>query len=252
MRQPRLIRQQVMAEPRDKLADPATVRDFYTGACAAAQAADPGTPCMVGAGPYYKLWRFTRDIVLPDNRHVSAPLTSRRGLTPRRSDVIYTFDYFQPADYCFQSHVDSPGGIPTYPGRYDCGALAGQQWAAGAPPYNTTRPVCPLGANHSVPFDADWHNSTLSGWAVALRTEASVPIFLNQWKVNYGISATAGRQRYMSDLARTLQQLNIGWAWWVWRGGGDPKGGSSGFVWGTGAAAGHDAAGLAAVVPFLA
>ena len=55
-----------------------------------------------------------------------------------------------------------------------------------------------------------------------------------------------------NDLARTLQQLNIGWAWWVWRGGGDPKGGSSGFVWGTGTAAGHDAAGLAAVVPFLA
>jgi hypothetical protein len=41
---------QVLAEPRDKLVNATVIRDFYEGACAAAQGADPNTPCMVGPG----------------------------------------------------------------------------------------------------------------------------------------------------------------------------------------------------------
>jgi hypothetical protein len=47
---------EVMAEPRDKDASPALVRSFYVDACDAVQSVAPGTPCMVGPGPYYKLW----------------------------------------------------------------------------------------------------------------------------------------------------------------------------------------------------
>ena len=43
---------EVMSEPRDKGASAAVVTDFYTKACGAAQAAAPGTPCVVGPGPY--------------------------------------------------------------------------------------------------------------------------------------------------------------------------------------------------------
>jgi hypothetical protein len=44
---------------------------------------------------------------------------------------------------------------------------------------------------------------------------------MNQWSVVHGVPASAGRYKYMADVAKELQALGIGWAWWVWRGGGD-------------------------------
>lgn len=55
---------------------------------------------------------------------------------------------------------------------------------------------------------------------VLLQQRHNVPVFLNQWSVVHGVPAASGRYRYMSDLASALQGLGIGWAWWVWRGGG--------------------------------
>ena len=49
---------EVMSEPRDKQISADVVRDFYAEGCRAVQGADPGTPCMVGNAPYYKLWNF--------------------------------------------------------------------------------------------------------------------------------------------------------------------------------------------------
>ena len=63
-----------------------------------------------------------------------------------------------------------------------------------------------------------------------------------------------GRFEFMADVAKELQRLDIGWAWWVWRGGGGPgfpKYGSSGFVWGTGSEAQHDDRAIDSVKPFM-
>ena len=66
--------------------------------CAAAQAVDPATPCMVGPGPYYKLWKFDSEMLISNN-----------------SNVIYTFDYFVPERFSFGKQQ-----MPTYPGEYEC------------------------------------------------------------------------------------------------------------------------------------
>lgn len=58
----------------------------------------------------------------------------------------------------------------------------------------------------------------------------------------------------MADLAATLQRMDIGWAWWTWRGGGDVgwKHGSSEIVYdfenGT---VGVDTAAVAALGPSM-
>lgn len=68
---PRIAAYEVMAEPRDKLVSADVIRDFYAGGCAAVQAVDPLSLCMVGPGPYYKLWHFnSADIILKNNSRV--------------------------------------------------------------------------------------------------------------------------------------------------------------------------------------
>eukprot|EP00040_Diaphanoeca_grandis_P034056 m.209675 g.209675 ORF g.209675 m.209675 type:complete len:499 (+) comp33048_c0_seq4:288-1784(+) len=180
---------EVMAEPRDKLATAAMIRDFYAGACAAAQTADPNTPCMIGPGPYYKLWNFNESILL------SQP------------NVIYTFDYFQPTDFVF-----GQSDIPLYPDVYNCSTLYSPNWVDQC---------CPDGGSSKVSFDANWSLSNFEKFAVPLQQHHNVPIIVNQWSVVHGVPKSAGRFQYMRDVARALQQLNIGWAWWVFRGGGD-------------------------------
>jgi hypothetical protein len=65
---------------------------------------------------------------------------------------------------------------------------------------------------------------------VALRDEAKVPVLMNQWSVVRGVTEKAGRYAYVSDLADLLQEFDIGWAWWTFRGN-EPKPGSSAFVY---------------------
>jgi len=202
---------EVMSEPRDKGASAAVVTDFYTKACAAAQAAAPGTPCVVGPGPYYKLWNFDDSILIKGNRN-----------------VIYTFDYFVPDDYIF-GRVDKATQkppIPSYPGNYSCAELVGgNPWTAKC---------CPHGGDAVEAFDADWTAANFAR-AAALRAKAAVPVFVNQWSVVHGSAeqpAPGGRYAYMRDVARALQAADIGWAWWVWRGGGSGwSHGSSEFVY---------------------
>jgi hypothetical protein len=233
---------EVMAEPRDKLASPDTIRSFYQQACGAVQSVEAETPCMVGPGPYYKLWRFDDSILLHNN-----------------PNVVYTFDYFEPTDYC-RRKTGKRSPVPTYPGQYTCAALVGP-WAWGqAPtptqpiPYNTSKNVCPdphRQGDQTVGFNSSWHQQNFANWAVALRRHADVPVVVNQWEVSYGVSAAEGRYIFMSDVARELQRLDIGWAWWVWRGGGQPVDGSSGFVWNEGASTHQDSDAIAAVTDFM-
>ena len=53
-----------------------------------------------------------------------------------------------------------------------------------------------------------------------VREENNVPIFINQWGVVHGVTEEQGRYDYMSDMAALMEELNIGWTWWVFRGGG--------------------------------
>ena len=45
--------------------------------------------------------------------------------------------------------------------------------------------------------------------------------------------APGGRYNFIRDVAKALQAMDIGWAWWVWRGGGESgwSHGSSEFVY---------------------
>jgi hypothetical protein len=198
---------EVLSEPRDKTVSSAVVRNFYEQSCAAAQSSDPGTPCMVGPAPYYKLWNFDTDILLRSN-----------------PNVIYTFDYFTPDDYVFGKGTS----IPSYPGNYTCAALVGgNPWTAKC---------CrgPAGGNEIEQFDAQWTASNFAR-AAALRGQAEVPVFMNQWSVVHGNAeqpAPGGRYEYIRDTAQALQAMDIGWAWWTWRGGGSGwSHGSSEFVY---------------------
>jgi hypothetical protein len=154
---------EVMAEPRDKAAAPAIVTEFYRGACNAVQVVDSHTPCMVGPGPYYKLWKFTPDILLLDN-----------------PNVIYTFDYFSPEAFVF-----GEPSIPTYPGTYNCTTLFTDVWVPEC---------CPDGAGAKVSFDAGWSAANFAKWAIPIK-QRGVPVFVNQWTTVHGVPASAGRYR---------------------------------------------------------
>lgn len=185
----RIAAYEIMSEPRDKKATPTQVRDFYAGGCKATQAVDPSTPCMVGSTPYYKLWTFNSDVIIPDN-----------------PNVIYTFDYFDPDDWAF-----GRDSVPQYPGIYPCSTLF-PGW---------TGRCCPGGqGNINITFNASWNNNQFSKFALPVRDTFNVPIFVNQWGVVHGVSAEQGRYEYMKDVTALLKNLDIGWTWWTWRGGG--------------------------------
>ena len=156
---------------------------------------------MVGPGSYYKLWGFDKDMLIND------------------TNVIYTFDYFEPAAFIFHdTKAEQP--ILTYPGSYPCSALY----------KGFTKQCCPKGAATKVTFDREWHRANLANWATALRDAADVPIFMNQWSVVRAVTEQAGRYKYVADIAALLQSMGIGWAWWTFRGN-EPKPGSSAFVY---------------------
>mmetsp|Transcript_75269 Transcript_75269/g.214083 ORF Transcript_75269/g.214083 Transcript_75269/m.214083 type:complete len:410 (-) Transcript_75269:414-1643(-) len=182
---------EIMSEPRDKDVSSLEVHDFYMQGCEAVQAIDAITPCMVGSGSYYKLWDFNDDVIIANN-----------------SNVIYTFDYFVPDDWAFGGTTN--GMIDQYPGTYLCKDLY--------PGWSGT--CCPQGANKNMTFDADWDRANLETWAVPVRESNNVPIFINQWGVVHGVTEEQGRYDYMSDMAALMEELNIGWTWWVFRGGG--------------------------------
>jgi len=186
----RIAAYEILSEPRDKTVDAAAVREFYEGGCAATREVDPQTPCLVGNAPYYKLWKFGNDTILANT-----------------SNVIYTFDYFEPAQYVFGSASPTDIAIPKYGAgtSYPCSTL-----------YKGWSQVCSTGGSAEVPFDKSWHEHNLRTYAESLK---QYPLFMNQFEVVHGVSAAAGRYEYITDLLSIAKDLDIGWAWWTWAGG---------------------------------
>jgi len=189
----RIAAYEILSEPRDKTVEPSAVREFYQGGCAATQQVDPQTPCMVGNAPYYKLWNFGDETVLLNS-----------------SNVIYTFDYFNPDQFVFGTpDSKSAPAIPKYGtgSSYECSTL-----------YKGWSQVCQHwgGAKASIPFDKQWHTHNLQMYAETLK---QFPLFMNQFEVVHGVSAEAGRYEYIGDLLAVAKELDIGWAWWTWAGG---------------------------------
>ena len=214
---------EVMAEPRDKLVNASVVREFYAGACSAVRRVEANTPCLVGPSPYYKLWNFNSSILLPNT-----------------SNVVYTFDYFQPSDFVF-----GRSDIPTYPGTYNCSTVyGGEPWVSQC---------CPGGLpSVLIELNISWHMQNIAQYALKLRAQ-NVPVIVNQWSAVHGLDAAAGRFRFISDVARTLQEAGIGWAWWVWRGGGDGWDHGSmeiAYYWSNGSVS-FDEQALAALKPYV-
>jgi hypothetical protein len=181
---------EIMSEPRDKDVSAQVVHDFYAEGCAAVHSVDPATPCMVGPRSYYKLYAFTDDVLLAND-----------------SNVIYTVDYFDPDEYVF-----GKGSLATYPAAYRCHELY-KGWTSEA---------CPGSDYHkSVNFDITWHEHNFATWAGNFKSKHNVPVFVNQWGVVHGVTEQQGRFEYMKDVAQTLKSMDIGWAWWTFRGGGE-------------------------------
>ena len=90
--------------------------------------------------------------------------------------------------------------------------------------------VCPTWNLSSVDdmlmLDYAFHQHNMYTYLAPLLT-AQKPIFINQWGVVHGVTEEQGRYDYMSDMAALMEELNIGWTWWVFRGGG-------GDTWATG------------------
>tara|TARA_B110001452_G_scaffold267370_1_gene277014 strand:+ start:1914 stop:3167 length:1254 start_codon:yes stop_codon:yes gene_type:complete len=220
----RIAAYEILSEPRDKSVAASAVRAVYEGGCAAVQQADPRTPCLVGGAPYYKLWTFGEQTLI------------------NNSNVIYTFDYFNPDAFVFgrdgttaatveesssaavaaaAAASDNPRyassalapPIAQYNASYPCSTLYDGWVSAACPSWNVSSDDAPI------MFDRSWHEHNLRYFADALKTAHDVPVFLNQFEVVHGVTEAAGRYAYIRDLLSIAQQLGIGWAWWTWEGG---------------------------------
>ena len=188
----RIAAYEVLSEPRDKNVNQKTVTEFYRGACEAVQSSDPLTPCLIGPKPYYNIFEFENgeDLLLAQN-----------------SNVLYTFDFFMPQKWFEYDDV-----VKTYPGTYKCKDI----YKGYVNHLN-----CPEGANSLISFDRDWFKSVLQGYVVKFRDTYNVPIFLNQFAVHYQVTEANGRYEYVRDLISVLHELDIGYAWWTFRGTGN-------------------------------
>ena len=127
--------------------------------------------------------------------------------------------------------------MPAYQATYPCTAIC-KGWVEQCCPGGTTAGGGDVDAN--VTFNAAWSADNFARFALPLREKYRVPIFMNQWGVGYGVGRvdpatgkSGGRYAFMADLAATLQRMDIGWAWWTWRGGGgtDWKDGSTNIIY---------------------
>eukprot|EP00729_Bicosta_minor_P009214 gene9214-24024_t len=154
----RIAAYEILSEPRDKSISQDVVRDFYEGGCAVTRTADPRTPCMVGGAPYYNLWNFNANTVLRNT-----------------SNVIYTFDYFLPQDFVFGKST-----VPQYNASYECKDLC-QGWVTQA---------CPNGQGDArVRLDRSWSETQFANFALPIKKQFNVPIFMNQWEAVHGVTA---------------------------------------------------------------
>lgn len=182
----RIAAYEILSEPRDKAIGSDVVNDFYAGGCAAVQAVDPRTPCIVGTRPYYKLYTVDENYLIKNN-----------------SNVIYTFDYFNPENFVF-------GRGMAYNQKYPCKDLY----------KGFAFDVCStwgVSSNEPISFDRVWHEHNIATFLG--QYEDRVPIFANQWDVVYGVSVEQGRYAYMSDFMSVMADHGMGWCWWVAFGG---------------------------------
>ena len=70
-----------------------------------------------------------------------------------------------------------------------------------------------------VRLDRSWSETQFNNFALPIKTQFNVPIFMNQWEAVHGISAAAGRYDYIEDVASLAEEMGFGWAWWTWAGG---------------------------------
>ena len=202
----RIAAYEILSEPRDKTVAASAVREYYEGGCAAAQSADPATPCLVGNAPYYKLWDFGEATLLRTT-----------------TNAIYTFDYFNPDAFVFGNGGDGGAlgaaypAIPSYGdgASYPCETLYDGWEKQVCPSWNVSR------ASDPVRFDRAWHEHNLRTFALPLRAAHNVPLFMNQFEVVHGVTNASGRYAYIADLLGLAKELDIGWAWWTWAGGND-------------------------------
>ena len=174
-------------------------------------------------------------------------------------NAIYTFDYFVPAAYVFGTgagaaassrgvgpaptvaqppilreplisseqvtsseepdlvsgpHLTaSKAPIPAYDASYPCAWLYEGWERKVCPTWNVSTPT------ERLRFDDAWHEHNLRSFATPLRRAHDVPLFINQFAVVHGVSASAGRYEYIRGVLRLAKLLDIGWAWWTWAGG---------------------------------
>jgi hypothetical protein len=174
---------ELLSEPHPMPNNPALVSTVYSQAITAALTADAATPFIVGPGVTY------------DVRYISQALLGF-------SNLIYTFNWYEPTLYNQQSQGGGPNNWDSYPGSYldkkgqptDCPAsypgrgavdLINQQWLAG-----------------------------LLGVGAAFSAANSVPVWCNQIGI---VSATPDSQSWFGDCLDNFNAIGVGYCVWVLR-----------------------------------
>lgn len=164
---------EILSEPHPK--KPATSKDllqFYEQAIKVIRNHDKKTPVMIGANDHY-------DINLLEGIY-----------TKIDPNVIYTFNYYLPTEYC-KTDKQREKGLPliTYPGTYK-------------DKYGKT-----------IYLNKDYLSIILQP-ALAFRDKYNVPVFVNQVGVR---SEAPGHLQYINDVMDIFYQNHIPFTYWTYR-----------------------------------
>ena len=199
----RIAGYEIMSEPRTRTVSQIGVRDAMRGGCESVHRADPRVLCVVGPRPFYKLWELSEAV-----------------LQPKRSNTLYTFDFFVPSPFVLSNTAEER--------KERCGSGSNETWCAGSqfPGYYECREVYETwwrgkpGCDHAdseVLIDARWIRQTLERHALGFSKRHSVPVHLNQWGVKDEVFDANGRRRYATAVLDAVDALELSSTYWLWR-----------------------------------
>ncbi len=171
--QPYIGAYEILSEPHPK--KPVTSKDllqFYEEAIATIRQHDQKTPLIIGPNDHYDINQ------LPDV------------YTKKDSNIIYTFNYYLPTEYCKTEKMKEKGlPLVTYPGSFK------------------TRD------GKKIIFNRNYLDTLLQP-ALQFREKYKVPVFINQVGVR---SEAPGHLQYLEDVLELFSDYQIHFTYWTYR-----------------------------------
>ena len=186
---------EILSEPRvhADVVPASKVRELYEEAVTAIQAVDPRTPCVVGPAPFYDRVNLA-DAFLPTKRN-----------------VIYAFNFFVPQAYV--QHRDDAQAAK-YPGDIPCCELHDKEHRKCCPDVKQGVDLSRRSCCHQlVRVDSGVLEQELVE-TLRFGQSRGVPLYLDQWGVERGMS---GRLDYLRDMLTLLEKHRVHWTYWQWR-----------------------------------